>query len=177
MAGFFRAQMKLALAQVPPEGCEVRFTAEEALLRDAGDGIRPHGAIEVEGRAGHEGTGLRVVGEVRTRLRLVCSRCLEEFDFPVASRFDVTYSKVVPVEDEVELDGRELTVCHLEGDTVDLGELAREEVLLEVPMAPLCAPECRGLCPRCGANRNRERCGCPQAAADPRFEALGKLFN
>jgi uncharacterized protein len=176
-AKLFLAPMKLALAQVPPEGCEVQFTAGEALLRDAGEGIRPGGAVEVEGRAGHEGTGLRVVGEVRTRLRLTCSRCLEDFDFSVDSRFDVTYSKVVPVEDEVELDGRELTVCHLEGDTVDLGELAREQVLLEVPMAPLCTPGCKGLCPRCGANRNLEPCGCPPAAADPRFQALGKLFN
>jgi len=50
-------------------------------------------------------------------------------------------------------------------------------VLLEVPMAPLCDADCKGLCPRCGANRNRETCGCPREAADPRFEALGKLIN
>lgn len=169
--------MKLSLAQVPPEGRDVQFAAEEALLHDAGEGIGPRGPVEVACRAEHEGSGLRVVGEVRAHLQLVCARCLEPFDFPVDSRFDVTYSRVVPVEDEVELDGRELTVCHLEGDTVDLGELAREQVLLEVPMAPLCSPDCRGLCPRCGANRNREACGCPERPADPRLQELGKLFN
>jgi uncharacterized protein len=169
--------MKLALAQVPPEGCAVHFTAAEALLADAGDDVRPRGGVELDGRAEHEGTGLRVTGRVRTRLSLVCSRCLEPFDFPVDSRLDVTYSRVVPVEDEVELEGRDLTVCHLEGDTVDLGEVAREQVLLEVPMAPLCSPDCKGLCPTCGANRNREACGCAEAAADPRFQALGRLLN
>jgi len=169
--------MKLTLAQVPPDGCEVHFRAEAALLQDAGEEIRARDGIDVAGRAEHEASGLRVTGEVHAQLRLLCSRCLEPFDFPVDSRFDVTYSKVVPVEDEVELEGRELTVCHLEGDTVDLGELAREQVLLEVPMAPLCDPGCKGLCPRCGANRNREACGCPETAADPRFQALGKLFN
>jgi len=169
--------MKLTLAQVPPDGCEVHFRAEAALLQDAGEEIRARDGIDVAGRAEHEASGLRVAGEVHAQLRLVCSRCLEPFDLPVDSRFDVTYSKVVPVEDEVELEGRELTVCHLEGDTVDLGELAREQVLLEVPMAPLCDPGCKGLCPRCGANRNREACGCPETAADPRFQALGKLFN
>lgn len=169
--------MKLSLAQVPPEGREVHFTAEAALLHDAGEDIRAGDGIDVAGRAQREGSGLRVIGEVRTRLRLVCSRCLEPFDFPVDSRFDVTYAKVVPVEDEVELDGRELTVCHLEGDTVDLAELAREEVLLEVPMAPLCGPECKGLCPRCGANLNREACACPAQAVDPRFAALGRLLE
>jgi uncharacterized protein len=169
--------MKLSLAQVPPEGRDVQFTAEEALLHDAGEDIRPRGAVAVEGRAEREGSGLHVVGRVRAGLRLVCSRCLEPFDLPVDSRFDVTYARVVPVEDEVELDGRELTVCHLEGDTVDLGELAREQVLLEVPMAPLCDAGCKGLCPRCGANRNREACGCPETAADPRLQVLGTLFN
>lgn len=169
--------MKLALAQVPAEGCEVRFTAEEAVLSDAGEGIRPRGGIAVEGRAEHEGSGLRVTGTVRAHLELACARCLGTFDFPVESRFDVTYSRVVPVEDEVELEGRELTVCHLEGDTVDLSELAREEVLLAVPMAPLCAPDCRGLCPRCGANLNQGPCGCEAAAADPRFQVLGRLLE
>lgn len=169
--------MKLALAQVPAEGCEIRFTAEEALLSDAGEGVRSRGGIAVEGRAEHEGSGLRVAGTVRAHLELACARCLGTFDFPVESRFDVTYSRVAPEEDEVELEGRELTVCHLEGDTVDLAELAREEVLLEVPMAPLCGPECKGLCPRCGANLNREACACPAQAVDPRFAALGRLLE
>lgn len=169
--------MKLSLAQVPAEGLALAFTAEEALFRDAGEGVRPRGGIEVEGRAEHEGSGLHVTGTVRGRLGLTCSRCLAPFEVSVDGRFDVTYSKVVPVEDEVELEGRELTVCHLEGDTVDLSELAREEVLLEVPMAPLCRPDCKGLCPRCGADLNQGPCDCPAGAPDPRFAALGRLLE
>jgi len=131
--------------------------------------------VRVTGRAGPEGAGLRVKGTVETRLRLTCSRCLEVFTLPVRCPFDVTYSPIVPDGDEVELGARDLTVGHLEGDTVDLAEMVHEQVLLGLPMAPVCAPECKGLCPRCGANLNGGPCGCEARAADPRFDALRKL--
>jgi len=167
--------MKLSLSQVPPGGCAIAFTADPQLLGDAGEGVRVTGPIAVSGHADPEASGLRVRGMVEARLKLVCSRCLEPFPFPARSRLHVTYTPVVPTEDEVELDARELAVCHLEGDTVDLGELVHEQVVLAVPMAPVCDAGCKGLCPSCGANRNREACGCEAPAADPRFAVLRKL--
>jgi uncharacterized protein len=171
----FAGEMKLSLSQVPAGGCAIAFTADPQLLGDAGEGVRVTGPIQVSGRADLEAAGLRVRGTIETGLTLTCSRCLEPFDFPVRSRFDATYTSVVPTEDEVELDARDLTVCHLEGDTVDLGELVHEQVLLAVPMAPVCDAGCKGLCPTCGANLNREACGCEAPAADPRFAVLRKL--
>lgn len=167
--------MKLSLSQVPAGGCAFAFTADPRLLDDAGEGIGGMDPIQVSGRADPEASGLRVRGTIETRLALTCSRCLETFPFPVRARFDATYTSVVPTEDEVELDARDLTVCHLEGDTVDLGELVHEQVLLAVPMAPVCDAGCKGLCPRCGANRNREACDCESPVTDPRFAALKKL--
>ena len=114
--------------------------------------------------------GLRVQGALETRLRLTCSRCLEVFTLPVRCRFDVTYSAIVPGGDEVELGTRDLTVGHLEGEAVDLAEMVHEQVLLALPMAPVCAPDCKGLCPHCGANLNRGECACAARAADPRFD-------
>jgi uncharacterized protein len=167
--------MKLSLSQVPVGGCPVAFTVGPSFLADAGPVVGGGEPVRVSGHADREARGLRVRGRLETRLTLTCSRCLEPFSFPVGSRFDVTYSTEVPVEDEVELGGRDLTVVHLEGDTVDLAEMAREQVLLEVPMAPVCRPDCRGLCPRCGANLNQGACGCAESAADPRFAVLRKL--
>ena len=62
----------------------------------------------------------------------------------------------------------------LTGDELDLEPLARDAVLLELPLAPLCREDCAGLCPTCGANRNHEECGCAPAA-DPRWAALDAL--
>jgi len=62
----------------------------------------------------------------------------------------------------------------LERDELDLEPLARDAVLLELPLAPLCADDCAGLCPTCGANRNTETCGCAPVG-DPRWAALDAL--
>jgi uncharacterized protein len=59
-------------------------------------------------------------------------------------------------------------------DKVDLEPLVHDAVLLELPPAPLCGPDCRGLCPGCGANRNEEPCGC-EPPLDPRWLALDIL--
>ena len=62
----------------------------------------------------------------------------------------------------------------LAGDELDLEPLARDAVLLELPLAPLCTEDCQGLCPTCGANRNTESCDCAPPA-DPRWAALDVL--
>jgi uncharacterized protein len=62
----------------------------------------------------------------------------------------------------------------LAGDVLDLEPLARDAVLLDLPLAPLCAEDCLGLCPQCGINRNEETCSCEEPA-DPRWSALDSL--
>jgi uncharacterized protein len=167
--------MKLLLSQVPAGGCPLAFTADPKLLGDAAEGIAGADPVRVAGRAEPEGSGLRVRGTIETRLKLTCSRCLEVFDLPLQCRFDVAYASIVPEGDEVELGERDLAVEHLEGDAVDLAEMVHEQVLLALPMAPVCEPGCKGLCPHCGANLNRGPCGCEARAADPRFDVLRKL--
>ncbi len=63
----------------------------------------------------------------------------------------------------------------LEVDRLDLEPLARDAVMLELPLAPLCGEDCRGLCPVCGADRNRGDCNCQPEASDPRWAALDVL--
>jgi uncharacterized protein len=82
-------------------------------------------------------------------------------------------------EEEVELSDRDVVVGYYEGDRLDLGEVVREQVLLGLPLKPLCREDCHGLCPRCGKNRNAGACGCKpeEEAGDPRLEPLRKLFD
>lgn len=63
----------------------------------------------------------------------------------------------------------------LGGDRLDLAPMARDAVLLELPLAPLCTEGCRGLCLNCGADRNRLDCGCVAESRDDRWAALDAL--
>ena len=58
---------------------------------------------------------------------------------------------------------------------IDLEAPVREVLMLELPLAPLCAPDCLGICPTCGVDRNERSCECPPPAADPRWAALDAL--
>jgi uncharacterized protein len=124
-----------------------------------------------------DATKVRVTGRVRTTLQLACSRCLEPFDVPVDSAIDALFLPAASNtgEGEQEVADEDLGVSYYKDDTIDLGELMREQFYLALPMKPLCQPDCKGLCPVCGINRNRETCTCQTEWTDPRFDALKRL--
>ncbi len=78
-------------------------------------------------------------------------------------------------EGEQEVADEDLGVSFYKDETLDLGELMREQFYLVLPMKPLCRPDCKGLCPVCGINRNRETCTCQTEWTDPRLDALKRL--
>ena len=111
--------------------------------------------------------GILVSGPLEGTLALVCARCLT----PVESRFHVEVRELFaagagPGEDEYPIaEGR-----------VDLEPMIRDAVLLAMPFAPLCKPDCLGLCERCGGNRNLGECTCGPRA-DPRWSPLDGLLS
>ena len=121
----------------------------------------------------------RVTGRVQTQLRLECGRCLEPFDIPVDSAFELRYvpetANTGDAEREVAED--DLTTAYYRNETLDLGELMHEQFVLALPMKPLCSDACKGLCPECGTNLNKETCDCKPAWKDPRLAALEGLVN
>ena len=121
----------------------------------------------------------RLVGRVETTLELPCSRCLEPFTLPVEQTFDLRYQPhaVNAGEGEREIEEDDLTTAFYEDDEIDLGQLMREQFFLALPMKPLCADDCKGLCPMCGTNLNRGACGCKRGWDDPRMAALRELKN
>ena len=64
-----------------------------------------------------------------------------------------------------------------EGDTIELDELVRDTLLAAQPLSNICKPDCKGLCPVCGANLNHGDCGCDRFVPDPRLAALQGLFT
>ena len=69
----------------------------------------------------------------------------------------------------------QMTTPYLADGTLDVSGWARDAVALALPDKILCRPDCAGLCPVCGKNRNRETCACESTWVDPRFEALREL--
>jgi uncharacterized protein len=121
----------------------------------------------------------RLAGSVKTTLDLPCSRCLEPFMWPVDASFDLRYQPHArnTGEGEREIEEDDLTTAFYENDTIDLGQLMREQFYLALPMKPLCTDDCQGLCAQCGTNLNRGRCSCVREWVDPRLAALAKLTN
>jgi uncharacterized protein len=119
----------------------------------------------------------RLAGSVKTTLELLCSRCLEPFMWPVESSFDLRYQPHArnTGEGEREIEEDDLTTAFYENDTIDLGQMMREQFYLALPMKPLCRDECKGLCPACGINWNKGTCNCSTQWEDPRLAALKAL--
>jgi uncharacterized protein len=68
-----------------------------------------------------------------------------------------------------------LEIAILESNNIDVAELVREQILLNLPEQVFCAEDCKGLCPQCGANRNLIDCKCEEKEIDPRWAALKNL--
>jgi uncharacterized protein len=121
----------------------------------------------------------RLVGTVRATLQMACSRCLEPYPVPAECRFDLRYlpQAANTGDGEREVAEDDLSTAFYRDEVIDLAELAREQLYLALPMKPLCQPDCRGLCPECGTNLNREACGCERRWVDPRLEGLRALLR
>ena len=168
--------MFVELSQIPAEGLPVSFRDAIRLGEDAGvagDAC----SVEADLRLTKTGVGVAARGSFRAVVDLPCSRCLERFALTLAESFDVQYlpSQTLDGEDEAELSGAELDVVPLVEDRIDVGSLLQENILLSLPVQPVCREACRGLCPRCGASLNVGPCGCPPERPDPRLHVLAKL--
>ena len=128
-----------------------------------------------------DGEAYRVTGRVETRLQLECGRCLEPFEIPVDSPFELRYVPEVAARRRRARSGRstedDLTTAFYKEDSIDLGELMHEQFVLALPMKPLCSEACKGLCVHCGTNLNKATCDCAPAWTDPRLAALKNLVK
>lgn len=139
-----------------------------------GTDVSLEGPLRVDLTAHTAGSGEVVVrGGIEGAVRQECRRCLGPVEHRVDEEVDWVFAPVG------ELAGEEETgdVRHLDADAIelDLAPPVREELILEVPRYPVCDPGCRGLCPRCGVDRNEEECDCTLDEADPRWDALRAL--
>ena len=136
-------------------------------------------AITADASKGHLPGEYLVDGSSKFVGDLACSRCVEPYPFASSSTFHLRFR---PRPELPQQENEELVIAPEELDTefytdrsVSLRDLALEQIQLSIPMKPLCEENCLGLCPQCGANRNRESCQCEGSIADERWGALREI--
>ncbi len=166
--------LRLDLFRLGREGTvqvDARVPADDPLW----EGLEPpfEGPVEVLLRVSYAGSGEIVArGTVRAMLLQECRRCLEPVRTRLAEELTMVFVPSDSLEAEDEGDVRPFKANAAE---LDLGQSVREELVLAIEPYVVCDPECRGLCPRCGANRNTETCSCTEVGSDPRWDTLRAL--
>ncbi len=168
--------MFIDIAQIPAEGLDVHFRGSEDLLDASGERVYLLRPIEATIHFCRTPAAVWGRGQISSDLQLHCSRCFELFSLPVSEDFEVQYRSPPRQEEEHELGRDELDVSFLEEGKINIAGLVRENVMLALPVQPLCREGCRGLCPRCGVNLNEGTCSCCSTALDPRWKDLESLL-
>jgi uncharacterized protein len=121
-------------------------------------------------RATRTPQGILLQVDFQAQISLECVRCLTEFQQSLSVDFTELYA----------FSQRYVTDSGLlmpESGIIDLNPVLREYALLEIPISPLCCPDCKGLCPICGNNLNESTCNHEEDSVDPRLAALKKLLD
>ncbi len=116
------------------------------------------GEIKISGEVEDVGRCYVVRGRIECKKIFTCDRCLTQATENQVHEFEEEFDKSEAVE-----------------DLIDVTELLRDELLAGQPMKNLCKADCKGLCPKCGANLNEGECGCDKFIVDPRLAALQQL--
>lgn len=131
------------------------------------------GPLRVDLTARGVGEGVAVVeGTLAIDVTMPCSRCLK----PVPVSVDVPFREHFKVGSEPQTEEEAEQFIATPDNDVDLTPYVEEAVQLELPLVPLCAEDCKGLCPECGTDLNEGECGCDRTPIDPRLAALKDLF-
>jgi uncharacterized protein len=149
--------MNIDVATLPADGETLEGEEPASVLDLDEEGVRAESGLRYALTACVTGKELIVRGRVSASVQFRCVRCTERFPFDAEERDFLSAH---------ELD--DLTEC------VDLTPELREAILLAFPNYPVCREECRGLCPQCGTNLNKEKCDC-RPPDDPRWAVLDGL--
>lgn len=163
--------MIIRVSEIRDEGLEVDEHALSASPFADRSWRLEHLHLHVE----RDGDDVVVGGEIDATVPLVCSRCTETFPLPAHTAVDARFIPRPATADSVELGQDDLDLDFYDHDELDVSRLVETETSLALPMKPLCRPDCRGLCPACGVNRNVVSCTCETRPPDPRLAALRDL--
>lgn len=175
--------MYIRVSEIPGGGIDIFASRGRASIPRVLEGMDPAPLrecrlVDAELLLTAEGGDVVAEGSFEARAEGVCDRCSE----PVTLRFGKAFHTILTSKGRdrvraasVELHEEDLDVGYYDGTGVETNDILWEQVALELPVNVVCSEACRGLCPVCGKNRNRETCSCtPQEPPGP-FDILKNL--
>ncbi len=171
--------MKIIVSKIPDEGVEIHSIETAHSLGVSPLDLILDDVVQIDAMVNRKERVFFVDGTIRTTLHLTCSRCAGEFSYPVNTSFYCQEQPFSNYNTDVEavLHKGDLDIDHYTGDEVELNNIFREQVILSMPMHPLCKRDCRGLCPKCGQNQNMINCDCRDEEEESPFSVIKKLFE
>jgi uncharacterized protein len=170
--------MRFKINQIGDEGLSVDVPVTGEWLAAACPDLeaRPGSSgLAFRGRITKSANDYLLRGDLSGALEAPCARCLEPARLDIEAPVTVTF--VSSEADDAGLADDDPDVVAFAGPEIDVSDEIRDEILLAIPVSPLCKPDCRGLCPVCGGNRNVTPCDCEerQRRAQSKLAALGNL--
>ena len=172
--------MAIKINDIPPEGLTVQVESVIDLLNEGAAPSPFSATITIK----PEENGIfHVSGKASASPELECSRCLKRFVFPIrdaAMEFDLAPERLVQSPGEHELGPGDMDLEFYRGEEFEPEEIIREQLLLAVPMVPVHSPDCKGLCPVCGIDRNEATCTCREEELEGKespFAVLKKIIK
>jgi len=164
-----------------PIGAIREYDIEEWALEDLAPDAHLVQPLTGHVRLMRTGSGVLVVGHVQTQAEMMCSRCLTPIYVGLDVSLEEEFVPTVEVNTGAALAWEDLTddeAVLISGQhIVDIAEVVRQNLLLALPMQPLCRANCKGLCPECGQNLNEGSCGCDVKEIDPRWAVLAQMAS
>ena len=120
-------------------------------------------------------TGVLAGGTFSTTVELTCVRCLSEFQLPTEFELEEEFTPTIDIVTGIRVPlppDQDAATLIDEHHILDLTEVVRQDIWLSLPTSPVCRPDCKGLCPYCGRNRNLEECTCHAEEIDARWISL-----
>ncbi|MDD5503984.1 MAG: DUF177 domain-containing protein [Candidatus Omnitrophica bacterium] len=133
--------MKVCVNEILKDGLDIERHIEASSLGIETSQITYPCPVTVRAHLERDADTVRASVSISAKARMICSRCLEQFDFNISQKGDFIYDTG-------------------NGHFIDLSDDIKDSIMLGYPMRQLCRPDCKGLCHKCGANLNQDSCGC-----------------
>lgn len=179
--------MRLELADIRDGGLIKELTCAAAdfpVLVEMGqqEDVRFLKPVQFRLRLQRSGQIVEVDGQLSTTAEFSCGHCLQPYQTELATEFALTYTPYVAeqlegVEEdaEVELESDEMGLVYYQHEIIDLFQPLQDQLVMALPISPICKDDCKGLCPECGCNLNIEKCQCVKKPFNNKFSALAGL--
>jgi len=164
--------MKIIISEIPDDGLDIEVNETFAFDAD-------HFPVQAQLKIKKVGAEIVINGNILTAVELQCSRCLKDFKRKFSFPFEAIFHPIEQLKEEEkhELDVEELDMGFYAKDELDLFDIIKEQIMLNLPIKALCNDFCKGICLRCGADLNAGDCSCSEKDIDPRLVTLKKFLN